>query len=64
MGVYGGFILSYRDIGEKNQLEKVSEYKVELVCEDQYIKAALAALKTSHPYEEPAYQIWKLEKID
>lgn len=50
-------------IGEKNQLEKVSEYKVEIMCDDSVIQAVLAALKSSHPYEEPAYFISHMEKI-
>jgi len=48
-------------IGEKNQLEKLPEYKIEMVCDNDYIHAVIAALKTSHPYEEPAYQVLKLE---
>ena len=48
-------------IGEQNRLEKVSEYKVELVCPDNLIQKAIAALKKAHPYEEPAYQVWRLE---
>ncbi|OGT35580.1 MAG: NGG1p interacting factor NIF3 [Gammaproteobacteria bacterium RIFCSPHIGHO2_12_FULL_37_14] len=50
-------------IGKLNQEEKISEYKVEIVCEDQYIHAVLAALKQSHPYEEPAYQVMRLESL-
>ena len=43
-------------IGETNKLEKVAEYKVEIVCTQEQIKAAVAALKQTHPYETPAYQ--------
>jgi len=50
-------------LGAQGQLEIVAEYKVELVCADEHIAAALAALKQTHPYEEPAYQIWKLESV-
>ena len=50
-------------MGKQNQLEKVSEYKVEMVCDEQFIQAVIASLKESHPYEEPAYQVWKLEII-
>ncbi|MDH5710122.1 MAG: NGG1p interacting factor NIF3, partial [Gammaproteobacteria bacterium] len=41
----------------------VSELKIEMVCADEHIKAAIAALKKAHPYEEPAYDVWKLEDI-
>ena len=50
-------------IGEKNILEMVDEYKVELVCDEKNIKAAIKALKSSHPYEEPAYEVYKLESF-
>lgn len=48
-------------IGEKGKLESVEEYRVELVCGDDCIQASVAALKESHPYEEPAYDVWRLE---
>ena len=47
-------------IGEKGELEKVLEWKVELVCSDEKIKDALSALLASHPYEEPAYNLIKI----
>lgn len=48
-------------IGQKGTVEHVNEYKVELVCEDHIIKLALNALIESHPYEEPAYDVVRLE---
>lgn len=48
-------------IGAEGRVEFVDEYKVELVCSDELIAAVVAALKAAHPYEEPAYQVWKLE---
>ncbi len=44
-------------LGRTNQLEAVSEYKVEMVCEDALIKAVIKAMLTAHPYEEAAYDI-------
>ena len=48
-------------IGEINKLEKVQEYKVEIICTDEQIKDAVSALKQAHPYETPAYQVVRLE---
>lgn len=48
-------------IGEENQLETVQEFKVEMICDASQIKEAIAALKKSHPYEVPAYQMWRVE---
>lgn len=48
-------------IGKINQLEKVIEYNVEMVCEEESMPAAMAALKKSHPYETMAYCVTKSE---
>lgn len=50
-------------IGEQGTLEKVNEYRVELVCQDHLIHAALEALRQAHPYEEPAYDVWPLTDL-
>ena len=44
-------------IGQHKVVESVAEYKVELVCSDAHIHDAIAALKASHPYEEPAFDV-------
>lgn len=44
-------------IGQQGLVERVAEYKVELVCSRENIQAAIASLKASHPYEEPAYDV-------
>lgn len=51
-------------IGQKGRLETVEEYLVEMVCNDKVIKPVIKALKKAHPYEEPAYAIYRLENID
>ena len=47
-------------IGSQGEIEKVAEYRVEMVCSDELIKDAVAALKKAHPYEEPAYDVYRL----
>jgi len=47
-------------IGKPGEIETVDEYKVEMVCEDHLIEEAVRAMKKAHPYEEPAFDIWKL----
>jgi hypothetical protein len=47
-------------IGQTGQIEQVEEWKIELVVADELIREAVAALKSSHPYETPAYEVWKL----
>lgn len=50
-------------IGEPGKLTHVTEYKVEILCTSNTIHAAVSALKNAHPYEEPAYSIFKIEDI-
>lgn len=50
-------------LGQQGHVETVAEYRVELVCEDRLIAQVLAALKASHPYEEPAYDVVRLEVV-
>lgn len=47
-------------IGAINIIEKVSEFRVETICPEDKIKEVLMALRKSHPYEEPAIDIFKL----
>lgn len=44
-------------IGRSGELEQLPEYRVEMVVADSQISAVVAALKLSHPYEEPAYDV-------
>lgn len=50
-------------IGSANSLEVVDEFRVEILVEEDLIKEAITALKQAHPYEEPAYEVIKLEKF-
>ena len=47
-------------IGQSGIVERVDEYRVELVCADHHVKAAVAALVAAHPYEEPAWDLVRL----
>jgi hypothetical protein len=49
-------------LGETGQLQVVTEYKVEMAVEDEFLDAAIAALLRAHPYEEPAYDAWRIRR--
>ncbi|WP_111497926.1 MULTISPECIES: YqfO family protein [Marinobacter] len=51
-------------LGQQGEVERVDEYKVELVCEADLIRNAIQALKQAHPYEEPAYEVLRVEVFD
>jgi len=44
-------------IGTANRMERVPEYRVEMIVPDAAVPAVLTSLKASHPYEEPAYDL-------
>lgn len=48
-------------IGTIEKVEKVKELRVELMCTKDQVKDAISALKESHPYEEPAFDIISIE---
>ena len=50
------------DIGKQDRLEKVEEWRVEMVVDKAIIKPVLTALKQAHPYETPAYDV--IEVLD
>lgn len=49
--------------GKINEIEKCTEYKVEMTCKREEIQAVMHALLKAHPYEVPAYQIIEFLEI-
>lgn len=50
-------------LGDVGVVEQVAEFKVEMVCTATAVRSTIAALKDSHPYQEPAYEVVKLLDI-
>lgn len=50
--------------GQIDNLETLSEYKVEMVCAEEFVAQAVGALKESHPYEEVAFSVIPTEAVD
>lgn len=48
-------------IGSLLKLEKVRELKVEVLCLEEQVESALKAMLKAHPYEEPAWEVLKME---
>ncbi|NLT95287.1 MAG: Nif3-like dinuclear metal center hexameric protein [Clostridia bacterium] len=47
-------------IGEKGQLEKVEEYRIETIVPQERLDEVIKAMIEAHPYEEVAYDIYPL----
>jgi len=48
-------------VGEKGQLERVDELRLEMVCSHSSLALAIVALREFHPYEEPPIEIYALQ---
>ena len=51
-------------LGSCGEVETVVETRLELVCDSQHIKPAVAAMLAAHPYEEVAYQVFECVDVD
>ena len=51
-------------LGEIKKLERVDEYRLELVCQDSNIKKVVQAMIDAHPYETPAYHIVNVSTLN
>lgn len=50
-------------LGQVARLEMVAEWKVEMVVADELIHAAVKALRQAHPYQTPAFDVWRLSDL-
>ncbi len=51
---------SHPFIGAPGRIERVREWRVEMICADEYVKGVVVALRANHPYEEPAFDLVRL----
>ena len=56
-GTFFGEVGTNPAIGKSGTLEKVAEVKLETVVPISCVEAVIAALRQSHPYEEPAFDL-------
>jgi hypothetical protein len=63
IGQFRPLVGSTPSIGKENILEKVKEDKIELVIADELVKKVRLAITIYHPYETPAYQLFKVSDI-
>ncbi len=50
-------------IGEAGAVARVAEVRVELLCEEALAAKVVAALRAAHPYEEPAFDLVRVEAL-
>jgi dinuclear metal center YbgI/SA1388 family protein len=59
-GTFFGSELTNPTVGEKGRREEVSEWRLEVVCPDDRVEQAVTAMRHSHSYEEPAFDVYPL----
>ncbi|GAF76375.1 unnamed protein product [marine sediment metagenome] len=59
-GTFFGTQSTHPRLGRKGRLERVAETRLEMLCPDRCLPEVIAALRQSHPYEEPAFDIYPL----
>ena len=50
-------------IGEQDKIEYVPEYRVEMLLDESQKQSVISALREAHPYEEPAFDLIRLEDV-
>jgi dinuclear metal center YbgI/SA1388 family protein len=60
LGTFFGSESSSPSVGEKGRREEVAEWRLEVLCPDGVVDAVIAAMRSAHSYEEPAYDVYPL----
>ncbi len=60
-GTFRGTAESNPKVGDQEQLERVDEVRLEMVCSKKFLPVLVATLKQFHPYDEPAFDLYPLE---
>ncbi len=47
-------------IGAKGRREEVAECRLEVLCAEAFVERVVAAMRSAHSYEEPAYDVYSL----
>ncbi len=49
--------------GKVGELSKNEEERIETVCEGKVLDAVIKAIRGTHPYEEPAFDVYPIELV-
>jgi dinuclear metal center YbgI/SA1388 family protein len=60
LGTFFGGEETHPTIGAKGRREEVAEWRLEVICPDSIVEKVVAAMRSAHSYEEPAYDVYPL----
>lgn len=61
IGTFKGSNFSKPFIGTPGEFEKVEEVRLEMIFPEWKLKDVINAMRSTHPYEEPAYDVYPLD---
>jgi dinuclear metal center YbgI/SA1388 family protein len=61
-GTFFGSEAAHPTVGQKGRREEASEWRLEVVCPETVLDQAVAAMRRAHSYEEPAYDVYPLQR--
>lgn len=61
IGTFEGSSNTNPVVGKKGAFEKINEVRLEVLVDEWNLEKVVSAMLKAHPYEEPAYDIYKLE---
>ena len=59
-GTFFGSDAANPTVGQKGRREEVPEWRLEAVCPEDLVEPVVAAVRRTHSYEEPAYDLYPL----
>ncbi len=62
-GTFFGSASTNPVVGQRGRLERVDEIRLEVVFPEPRLPDIVAALRRSHPYEEPAFDVYPLQPV-
>ncbi len=62
-GTFFGGASTDPTLGKRGRLERVEEVRLEVVLPSACLQAVVAAVRESHPYEEPAFDVYPLAAV-
>jgi dinuclear metal center YbgI/SA1388 family protein len=62
-GTFFGTESTNPTVGAKGRREDVSEWRLEVVCPEAGLHGVVAAMRSAHSYEEPAFDVYPLKQL-
>jgi dinuclear metal center YbgI/SA1388 family protein len=62
LGTFFGTEAANPAVGQAGRLESVREWRLEVICPVDRLSAVVAAVRSSHSYEEPAIDVYQLHR--